>query len=146
MRLVAHPNVVDLKAFFYSNGDKVSTCLPQAVRCTSEADNPSRKTKSTSIWSWSSFPRRSTGHLDTTPSSSSPCPCFRSNCICTNSSDHSHTFTRSVSATETSNHRIYFSTPHLVSSSYVISVPLKSSSLVNQTSATSVRDTTELQN
>jgi hypothetical protein len=24
MRLVAHPNVVDLKAFFYSNGDKVS--------------------------------------------------------------------------------------------------------------------------
>ena len=23
MRLVAHPNVVDLKAFFYSNGDKV---------------------------------------------------------------------------------------------------------------------------
>jgi len=26
MRLVAHPNVVDLKAFFYSNGDKVSDC------------------------------------------------------------------------------------------------------------------------
>jgi len=25
MRLVSHPNVVDLKAFFYSNGDKV--CL-----------------------------------------------------------------------------------------------------------------------
>jgi len=24
MRLVGHPNVVDLKAFFYSNGDKVS--------------------------------------------------------------------------------------------------------------------------
>lgn len=24
MRLVSHPNVVDLKAFFYSNGDKVS--------------------------------------------------------------------------------------------------------------------------
>lgn len=23
MRLVAHPNVVDLKAFFYSSGDKV---------------------------------------------------------------------------------------------------------------------------
>jgi hypothetical protein len=23
MRLVEHPNVVDLKAFFYSNGDKV---------------------------------------------------------------------------------------------------------------------------
>jgi glycogen synthase kinase 3 beta len=23
MRLVSHPNVVDLKAFFYSNGDKV---------------------------------------------------------------------------------------------------------------------------
>jgi serine/threonine protein kinase len=26
MRLVSHPNVVDLKAFFYSNGDKVCTC------------------------------------------------------------------------------------------------------------------------
>ena len=26
MRLVSHPNVVELKAFFYSNGDKVS-CL-----------------------------------------------------------------------------------------------------------------------
>lgn len=25
MRLVSHPNVVDLKAFFYSNGDKVSS-------------------------------------------------------------------------------------------------------------------------
>jgi serine/threonine protein kinase len=24
MRLVSHPNVVDLKAFFYSNGDKVT--------------------------------------------------------------------------------------------------------------------------
>lgn len=24
MRLVSHPNVVDLKAFFYSNGEKVS--------------------------------------------------------------------------------------------------------------------------
>jgi len=23
MRLVSHPNVVDLRAFFYSNGDKV---------------------------------------------------------------------------------------------------------------------------
>lgn len=27
MRLVGHPNVVDLRAFFYSNGDRVS-CLP----------------------------------------------------------------------------------------------------------------------
>jgi hypothetical protein len=24
MRIVAHPNVVDLRAFFYSNGDRVS--------------------------------------------------------------------------------------------------------------------------
>lgn len=28
MRLVSHPNVVDLKAFFYSNGDKVSMACP----------------------------------------------------------------------------------------------------------------------
>lgn len=27
MRLVKHPNVVDLRAFFYSNGDKVSEPL-----------------------------------------------------------------------------------------------------------------------
>src|SRR6266403_1272556 len=31
MRLVAHPNVVDLKAFFYSNGDKV--CFVISSRC-----------------------------------------------------------------------------------------------------------------
>lgn len=30
MRLVRHPNVVNLRAFFYSNGDKVrSLSLPQ---------------------------------------------------------------------------------------------------------------------
>lgn len=28
MRLVSHPNVVDLKAFFYSNGDKVGLYMP----------------------------------------------------------------------------------------------------------------------
>jgi glycogen synthase kinase 3 beta len=28
MRLVSHPNVVDLKAFFYSNGDKVCVTTP----------------------------------------------------------------------------------------------------------------------
>jgi hypothetical protein len=28
MRLVMHPNVVDLRAFFYSNGDKVSLLPP----------------------------------------------------------------------------------------------------------------------
>ena len=27
MRLVSHPNVVDLKAFFYSNGEKVSKII-----------------------------------------------------------------------------------------------------------------------
>ena len=26
MRIVAHPNVVDLRAFFYSNGDRVRCC------------------------------------------------------------------------------------------------------------------------
>ena len=31
MRLVSHPNVVDLKAFFYSNGDKV--CVVTPSRC-----------------------------------------------------------------------------------------------------------------
>jgi glycogen synthase kinase 3 beta len=29
MRLVSHPNVVDLRAFFYSNGDKVRVCSLQ---------------------------------------------------------------------------------------------------------------------
>lgn len=28
MRLVSHPNVVDLKAFFYSNGEKVGPLSP----------------------------------------------------------------------------------------------------------------------
>lgn len=31
MRLVKHPNVVDLRAFFYSNGDKVSSGFPFPV-------------------------------------------------------------------------------------------------------------------
>jgi glycogen synthase kinase 3 beta len=31
MRLVSHPNVVDLKAFFYSNGDKVGTARPHGT-------------------------------------------------------------------------------------------------------------------
>ena len=31
MRLVSHPNVVDLKAFFYSNGDKVRFRVPGLV-------------------------------------------------------------------------------------------------------------------
>lgn len=38
MRLVAHPNVVDLKAFFYSNGDKVSCVLQGTVASSSSAD------------------------------------------------------------------------------------------------------------
>lgn len=32
MRLVKHPNVVDLKAFFYSNGDKVRVSPPSRSR------------------------------------------------------------------------------------------------------------------
>lgn len=32
MRLVSHPNVVELKAFFYSNGEKVSPILLSANR------------------------------------------------------------------------------------------------------------------
>ena len=31
MRLVSHPNVVDLKAFFYSNGDKVCIVTPSRI-------------------------------------------------------------------------------------------------------------------
>jgi hypothetical protein len=34
MRLVSHPNVVDLKAFFYSNGDKVRHCSIRAFENT----------------------------------------------------------------------------------------------------------------
>ena len=41
MRLVSHPNVVDLKAFFYSNGDKVSSPLSPS-RCKAQETRQSK--------------------------------------------------------------------------------------------------------
>lgn len=41
MRLVSHPNVVDLKAFFYSNGDKV--CPVSMQSCHFSCARPSRR-------------------------------------------------------------------------------------------------------
>ena len=41
MRLVSHPNVVDLKAFFYSNGDKVSSSLSPS-RCKAQETRQSK--------------------------------------------------------------------------------------------------------
>lgn len=40
MRLVSHPNVVDLKAFFYSNGDKVKFQLSHRSENSHVADPP----------------------------------------------------------------------------------------------------------
>lgn len=33
MRMVTHPNVVDLRAFFYSNGDRVSLPILLDIMC-----------------------------------------------------------------------------------------------------------------
>ena len=54
MRLVSHPNVVDLKAFFYSNGEKVGSLLHllyTVCKGTSQKliKSLKRKTKCTSI-------------------------------------------------------------------------------------------------
>jgi len=43
MRLVAHPNVVDLMAFFYSNGEKVGISLSPLTRFPSLQAPPSQK-------------------------------------------------------------------------------------------------------
>jgi len=43
MRLVAHPNVVDLMAFFYSNGEKVGISLSSLTRFPSLQAPPSQK-------------------------------------------------------------------------------------------------------
>ena len=74
MRLVTHPNVVDLKAFFYSNGDKVSLCsLPTRPR-TQETEQSvlthsrKRKMKCTSTLFKNTFPRLYTAQAATTQS------------------------------------------------------------------------------
>lgn len=80
MRLVSHPNVVDLRAFFYSNGDKVSFsltlwlfCLAAANQSVSErshtdADVHQRKTKYTSTLCSNTFPKLSIALVATMPS------------------------------------------------------------------------------
>lgn len=62
MRIVRHPNIVELKAFFYNNGERVCVCR-QAIRAFRVANRFShRRTKSTSTSCSNSFPRPSTAH------------------------------------------------------------------------------------
>lgn len=61
MRIVRHPNIVQLKAFYYSNGERV--CIIIALSESIVADEESRRMRSISIWSRNSFLRPSIGHL-----------------------------------------------------------------------------------
>ena len=47
MRLVSHPNVVDLKAFFYSNGEKVGKIVVSPNRPCDVSYSDYRRTKCT---------------------------------------------------------------------------------------------------
>ena len=47
MRLVSHPNVVDLKAFFYSNGEKASKIVAFPIRFRDVSHSDFRRTKCT---------------------------------------------------------------------------------------------------
>jgi hypothetical protein len=141
MRLVSHPNVVDLKAFFYSNGDKVEPL--SWFFDTAHSYRRCRRMKCTSILCSNMYLKPSTVQAVIMQSSGSPCPCYKSNCICTNSYVPSRTFTLSASAIATSSHRTYCSTlPRAFSSSAILVQP-RSWSQTNQTSATFAQDITE---
>lgn len=63
MRIVRHPNIVELKAFYYSNGERVRLTSRETVQIT---DLPGfRKMRYTSTLSSSLCPRRSTEPQDT---------------------------------------------------------------------------------
>jgi glycogen synthase kinase 3 beta len=49
MRIVRHPNIVQLKAFYYSNGERVSPYLPTrtGMKWGRHANHRDRKTRST---------------------------------------------------------------------------------------------------
>lgn len=60
MRIVRHPNIVQLKAFYYSNGERVClTIYPTLLRTVSD-NKGHRRTKSTSTSSRSSCLRQYT--------------------------------------------------------------------------------------
>lgn len=135
MRLVSHPNVVDLKAFFYSNGDKVSWfTLSQLFYPTPFSPPPeavfllillygflklARKTKSILILYWNSSPKQSTAPVAIMPNSNNPCRCCRSSCTCTSYSVLLPTSTLLGYATGISSHKTYYSTRRRVCSSCV---------------------------
>lgn len=66
MRIVRHPNIVELKAFYYSNGDRVNVSwvptgsIPSPPLTCYPRDH--RKTKSTSTSSSNTCQRRSIAH------------------------------------------------------------------------------------
>ena len=107
MRLVSHPNVVDLKAFFYSNGDKVSRNPrgngPHRVHVMRQ-----RKMRCTSTLCSNMCLKPCIAQVATTQSSSSPCQCYKLSCTCTSCCGRSCTFTLSASAIVTSSHRTCF--------------------------------------
>lgn len=61
MRIVRHPNIVELKAFYYSNGDRV--CVVKSFP--SAFTDFTRKMRSISISSSNSSPKPSTAPHDT---------------------------------------------------------------------------------
>lgn len=105
MRLVSHPNVVDLRAFFYSNGEKVGgdfsdLCLISRISVivvgVSCCDvHFFRKMKSISTLYSNMSPKLFTAPAVIMRNSSNQCQCYKSNCICTNSCVRSPTSIRS---------------------------------------------------
>ena len=144
MRIVRHPNIVELKAFYYSNGERVSISTHgQVVLLT---DTNYRKMRCISIWSRSTSPRLSTAHPGTSTRWRPPCPTWRWNYTSTSSSALWPTSTLKAFVIAISSHRICFWIQDLESWSCVISVVQRSWSRMSQTFPTSARDITGLQN
>lgn len=154
MRLVSHPNVVDLKAFFYTNGEKVRRVSLEITRLTRQKDelylNLVLEFVPETVY-------RASRHYSKLKQvmpmlqvklymyQVSPLAYNGENSLMSSCSDRWPISTLSVSVIETSNPRTFSSTPLLVSSCCVISDPPRFSLLASQTSAISAPDTTELQ-
>lgn len=112
MRIVRHPNIVELKAFYYSNGERV--CQPTYLDPHAPLGwcwrKENRKTKCTWTLSSNLFQKPFTGHRGILTSWRLPCRCWRLSYTSTSSSAPWHTFTRKASVTVTSNLKIFFLT------------------------------------
>ena len=146
MRIVRHPNIVELKAFYYSNGERVRLTICRAPFGAGMLNSfSSRKMRYTSTLSLSSCQRPCTVPRDISTRWKQPCQYWRWSCTFTSSSDRLHIFILKEYATATSNLKTSFSTQTLGFWSFATLEAPKSWSKMSQTYPTFAHVITELQ-